>query len=201
MQYKRVVDEALRDLSLAHTAEEGLQEWIESIWRADQRPLAADVWVFSPDFRRILVVEHRWRGLVPPGGEVEAGEAPREAAIRELAEETGLRPVIAGRPAHAALRSYHRDLPETLNVSYWATADPDAELVPEPGQPALWVEVDSPWRTYHADDAAVISHFAASRFDARRFDGSGPTRRPVASNGQGTVEVADGCGLPPLAPP
>ncbi|MEU8268458.1 NUDIX domain-containing protein [Sphaerisporangium sp. NPDC049002] len=40
-----------------------------------------------------------WRGWVPPGGEVGAGETPRAAASRELREETW-----AGRnlPAHAA---------------------------------------------------------------------------------------------------
>ncbi len=141
MHDKRVVDAAIRDVAVAHVAEEGLKEWFQSEWLMDPRQLATDVWVFTPDFRRILVVQHRWRGLVPPGGRVEPGETPREAAMRELTEETGMELLAADRPAFAAARSYRSDWPATLNLSYWAIADPATELLPEPGQPALWVEV------------------------------------------------------------
>jgi hypothetical protein len=75
------VEAAIQDVSIAHRAEEGLLTWFRSEWLPDPCPLAADVWVFSPDFRRILVVQHRWRGLVPPGGRVEPGKTPREGAI------------------------------------------------------------------------------------------------------------------------
>jgi 8-oxo-dGTP pyrophosphatase MutT (NUDIX family) len=90
---------AIRDVSNAHVAEDGLLAWFHSTWRADPRPLAADVWVLSADFEHKFVVEHRWRGLVPPGGRVEPRETPRGGAIRELAEETGLELVVADLPA------------------------------------------------------------------------------------------------------
>ncbi|WP_354247483.1 NUDIX domain-containing protein [Arthrobacter sp. UYEF20] len=134
--------------------------WFQSNWRADPRPLAADVWVFPPDFQRILVVEHRWRGLVPPGGRVEPGETPREGAVRELAEETGLELVVADRPAFAAARSYRSDWSATLNLSYWAIADPAMKLLPEVGQPARWIDVGSDWRTFHKQDATAVARFA-----------------------------------------
>jgi len=152
---------ALRDLAAAEKVEDGAERWFRSVWMAEQHPLAADVWVFSPDYLRLLVVDHPWRGLVPPGGKVEPGETSREGAVRELAEETGLVLGVAAAPAFAAVRSYRDDLPPTLNLSYWTVASPvTASLVPEADQPALWVDVGSAWRTYHADDAQVISGFA-----------------------------------------
>lgn len=157
---EREVDAAIRDVSNAHVAEDGLLAWFQSTWRADPRPLAADVWVFSPDFQRILVVQHRWRGLVPPGGRVEPRETPREGAIRELAEETGLELVVADRPAFAAARSYRSDWSATLNLSYWAIADPALKLLAEVGQPTHWIDVGSDWRTFHKQDAAVMARFA-----------------------------------------
>lgn len=160
MHDKRSVDAAIRDVSIAHIAEEGLETWFQSEWFMDPRPLAADVWVFSPDFQRLLVVQHRWRGLVPPGGRVETGETPREGAIRELAEETGVELLVADRPAFAAARSYRSNWSRTLNLSYWAIADPRTELLPEIGQPACWVDVGSGWRTFHKPDATVIARFA-----------------------------------------
>jgi 8-oxo-dGTP pyrophosphatase MutT (NUDIX family) len=40
---------------------------------------------------RVLVIEHRrLKTWLPIGGELEAGETPAEAAVRELREETGL---------------------------------------------------------------------------------------------------------------
>lgn len=74
MHSPRVIDAAMRDLSAAETAEAGLPRWFRNVWLAEPQPLAADVWVFTADFERILVVEHRWRGLVPPGGKVEPGD-------------------------------------------------------------------------------------------------------------------------------
>ncbi|MDQ0756343.1 NUDIX domain-containing protein [Arthrobacter sp. B3I4] len=159
----RVIEAAVRDMTAAHAGEEDLANWFRTRWLPELRPLAADVWVFTPDFRRILVVEHCWRGLVPPGGRVEPGETQREGAIRELAEETGLELLVDARPAFAAARAYREDWPPTLNLSYWTVADPASELTPEPGQPARWVDVDSKWRTFHTADSAVIAGFAATQ--------------------------------------
>jgi 8-oxo-dGTP diphosphatase len=160
MYDQRTVDAAVSDLSMAHAVEEGLPAWFQSEWRTDPRPLAADVWVFTPDFSRILVVQHRWRGLVPPGGRVEPSETPRAGAVRELAEETGVELRVADRPAFAAARSYRRDWAATLNLSYWATVDPATKLVPEVGQPVRWVNVCADWRTFHKADSTLIARFA-----------------------------------------
>ncbi len=52
---------------------------------------AFSVAVYARRGNRVLVIEHRRLGTwLPIGGELEAGELPLEAAIRELREETGL---------------------------------------------------------------------------------------------------------------
>jgi hypothetical protein len=52
--------------------------------KGPMEPIAVEVWAFDESFRHVLLVRHRWRGWVPPGGKVEAGETPREAARREF---------------------------------------------------------------------------------------------------------------------
>jgi 8-oxo-dGTP diphosphatase len=52
---------------------------------------AFSVAVYARKGDRVLVIEHkRLKTWLPIGGELEAGETPLEAAVRELREETGL---------------------------------------------------------------------------------------------------------------
>ena len=52
--------------------------------------LAAIAWVLDAEDGQILLVDHRRYGWSCPGGHVDRGESPADAAARELAEETGL---------------------------------------------------------------------------------------------------------------
>jgi ADP-ribose pyrophosphatase YjhB (NUDIX family) len=58
---------------------------------------------------RVLLVHHNKLGKwLYPGGHVEPDESPAEAAVREVAEETGLQAVVIGEPAfaHSAVRGH-----------------------------------------------------------------------------------------------
>lgn len=117
--------------------------------------LVAWAYVYDPDNSQVLMVHHRagpgdrQRRWVPPGGLVDAHESPQEAAVRELAEETGL--LIEAPTEHRAALIDVIDHPlvdgtpaVSLGVAYAFTADATASLRPEPDQPAAWWPLRSP---------------------------------------------------------
>lgn len=122
------VEAAVADARLAAMEFDDAQAWL----RAHQtlmEPLAAEVWVTDPAYSHVLLVRHRVRGWVPPGGKVEPGETPRAAAARELAEEAGIAGELLPVPAAVAVRSFRADWAPTLSLS----APQDREPVdPEP---------------------------------------------------------------------
>jgi len=69
-----------------------------------------------------------------PGGKVESGETPPEAAVRECLEESGLRVTVAG----ALLRVVHQYAHDTVDLHFF-----DCEPTENPTLPAgSWVWVD-----------------------------------------------------------
>ena len=126
---------------------------------APDTPIAVEVWVFSPDLEQTLLVQHRWRGWVPPGGKVDHGEDPRAAAEREVLEETGLIVELSQQPAAVAVRSFHADWSPTLALSYSAIAG-QADAVGEEGQPVLWTSLRAGWDGYFAEDVPRLREHA-----------------------------------------
>ncbi|MBG0818662.1 NUDIX hydrolase [Planomonospora sp. ID82291] len=130
---------AVADARRAHAEFDDARAWLQEVVEGPLHPIAADVWVFDDAFEHVLLVKHRWRGWVPPGGRVEPGETRREAACRELTEETGVVAEVLEVPAAVTVRSYRSDWAPTLGLSYVAVIDRSLPLTAEPHQPAAWI--------------------------------------------------------------
>ncbi|MGA5363990.1 NUDIX domain-containing protein [Streptomyces purpurascens] len=156
----RVIEAAAADVRLAKMEFDGAGQRLTSVGEGPSEPLAAEVWVFDEALARVLLVHHRWRGWVPPGGRVEAGETPREGAQRELLEETGIEAELLPEPAAATVRSYHPDWLATLGLSFVAIVDAAKPLVAESGQPAAWTPLDEDWASYFPEDASRVRQHA-----------------------------------------
>lgn len=148
MSWRLAIAEARR----ARWKYDNVTEWLATLVTAPRTPVGADVWVFTSDFQKVLLVKHPWRGWVAPGGKVESDEPPYMGARRELLEESGLVAQPDPIPAAAAVRRFHRDLPPTLSLSYAAVVGEEAPCRGEVGQPAAWTELRSGWPSYFADD-------------------------------------------------
>lgn len=163
----RMLAAAEADGALAVREFDRALEWLERARLRPMPPLAVEVWLFDQSLEQVLLVRHRWRVWVPPGGTVEPGETPREAAVRELSEETGLRVNLLDRPAAVAVRSYHPEWTVTLGLSYAAIADCSSPLTPEDGQPAAWTRLVEQWDSFFSEDPRRI------RWHADWLSGSG----------------------------
>lgn len=139
--------------------------------------LVTSVFVLAFDGERLLMFQHVRRGADVPGGHVEKGESPEEAALREVKEETG-RLVHSLRPLgfqHMELlgqkpEGYRYPYPESYLQFFTGELDESgarAELA-EDSAGALLVSppavVRLPWHERHAAFySAALSRARASR--------------------------------------
>lgn len=67
-----------------------------------QRHLVTSIFVFNPENQKFLMIKHKKVGKwLQPGGHLEKGEKPHEAALREAFEETGINVKIISKLAMA----------------------------------------------------------------------------------------------------
>lgn len=163
------VQAAVVDARLAGMEFDDAQAWLRARPTLTE-PLAAEVWVTDPAYSHVLLVQHRVRGWVPPGGTVEPGETPRAAAARELAEETGVSGDLLPMPAAVAVRSYRADWEPTLGLSYGAVIGRDAPLGGEAGQPPKWVNLAEEWDSAFPEDRDRIRAYVRRLAAEGRLD-------------------------------
>ena len=76
-----------------------------------------------------------------PGGKIEPGEEPAEAALRELREETGL-----GGAAAEPLTVFHHAYPDrNVRLHVHLVRDPEGEPSTDGNRPWTWVALEDLW--------------------------------------------------------
>ena len=160
-----VLEQALIDAQDAVLEFDDAVAWFRVAMPTFAEPLAVEVWCFDPTLEEVLLVRHRWRGWVPPGGAVDPGELPRDGARRELFEEAGIVADLSDRPAAVAVRSYHPEWAATLGLSYAGVVDARRPITSERGQPARWTRLADTWSSSFPEDRERMLRYLAVRRD------------------------------------
>lgn len=98
---KQLIHLAVEDESLTADCQKTL-EFLEKVDNAFTRKnlsghITGSGWVLNKDMTKVLLIHHKILDIwVQPGGHIDLGEQPVEAADREVFEETGLKDIWVG---------------------------------------------------------------------------------------------------------
>jgi 8-oxo-dGTP pyrophosphatase MutT (NUDIX family) len=161
----------------------------------------SSVYVFShpPGGWRIGLIRHpRFGRMMPPGGHVEADESQAQAALREVAEESGLAVRLVDAPAAALPDGF---LPTRVAPPWWIVEHPvpadnhlaephvhidhlyvaearGSEPVTEPAHPFGWYAAGDLPGLVMFDDSRVLASALLACLDDEADDVAAMLRRP-----------------------
>lgn len=146
---------------------------------ADRVHVTASAIVVTPDRRRVLLHRHKRLGLwLQPGGHIDAGEQPWEAARREAEEETGLESsLVSAELIHVDVHPGPRGHTH-LDLRYLVEA-PHTSPVPPPGE-----SPDVEWFPWHK---AVAMADGGLEGVLRALQPGQPVIRPARGNDAGDL--------------
>jgi 8-oxo-dGTP diphosphatase len=106
--------------------------------------VTAIAWVVDARFEHVVLVHHRLHTWSCPGGHLEPGEAPLDAAQRELREETGLATELRPEPVTLSSSIGCARAPGARHwtMGFLCVVPALAALRPEDDQAASWFALD-----------------------------------------------------------
>lgn len=153
-----------------------LQEITEIDW-SGWEPVDRATLLFVIRDRRVLLIRKK-RGLGAgkingPGGRIEPGESAREAAVREVREEVGVRPLGIGERGQLAFQFVDG---YSIHVRVFRAADCDGEPRETEEAVPMWTPVDAiPYEEMWADDVIWLPRLLRDEPFAGRFLFDGDT--------------------------
>lgn len=110
----------------------------------------------------LLVHRPRYDDWSLPKGKLLIGESARNAALREVQEETGMRCALGSKLGEVRYRD-HKDRPK--RVRYWSMQAIEGGFAPNDEVDAIrWVQIDRAGSALsYSHDAAVVARFSRRR--------------------------------------
>ena len=134
---------------------------------------------WCPAGPRLLVILDRFGRWALPKGHVDPGESPREAAIREVREETGVRAEAGAHLGTTQYRFWKRGHLRRKRVDYFLADHRGGELRAAPGEVARarWVDPGTFAERMDYPGNALIYRAALDRIGAQECERADPKNR------------------------